>query len=62
MGAVTAALITGQEAVEYRQFDDMPPSAGCVTIDIRLCGFVGRTSRPTGAGTCIVLLSAATNG
>ena len=41
MGAVTAALITGQEAVEYREFDEMPPSAGCVTIDIRLCGICG---------------------
>lgn len=41
MGAVTAALITGQEAVEYRQFDEGPPAAGCVTIDIRLCGICG---------------------
>jgi (R,R)-butanediol dehydrogenase / meso-butanediol dehydrogenase / diacetyl reductase len=41
MGAVTAALITGQEAVEYWEFDEMPPSAGCVTIDIRLCGICG---------------------
>ena len=41
MGAVTAALITGREAVEYREFDEMPPSAGCVTIDIRLCGICG---------------------
>ena len=41
MGVVTAALITGQEAVEYQQFDEGPPAAGCVTIDIRLCGICG---------------------
>ena len=41
MGVVTAALITGQGAVEYQQFDEGPPAAGCVTIDIRLCGICG---------------------
>ena len=41
MGVVTAALVTGQGAVEYQQFDEGPPAAGCVTIDIRLCGICG---------------------
>ena len=41
MGDVTAALITGRETVEFRQFEQLPPSAGCLTIDIRLCGICG---------------------
>ncbi len=41
MGDVTAALITGRETVEFRQFEELPPSADCLTIDIRLCGICG---------------------
>ena len=41
MSDVTAALITAKETVTFRRFTQAPPSAGCVTIDIRLCGICG---------------------
>src|SRR4051812_24010483 len=41
MGEVTAALITGREAVEFRTFPAAPPGPGCVTVEIALCGVCG---------------------
>jgi (R,R)-butanediol dehydrogenase/meso-butanediol dehydrogenase/diacetyl reductase len=41
MSDVTAALITAKETVAFRRFTRIPPEAGCVTIDISLCGICG---------------------
>ncbi|WP_409329680.1 zinc-dependent alcohol dehydrogenase [Trujillonella humicola] len=41
MGEVTAALITGREALEYRGFPRTPPPEGCVSVEISLCGICG---------------------
>lgn len=38
---VTAALITGEQTLEYRSFPAGPPPPGCVTVDITLCGICG---------------------
>ena len=41
MADVTAALITGQERLEYLTFPSSRPQPGCVTVDIALCGICG---------------------
>ena len=41
MSDVTAALITAKETVTFRTFTQAPPSPGCVTVDITLCGICG---------------------
>jgi (R,R)-butanediol dehydrogenase / meso-butanediol dehydrogenase / diacetyl reductase len=41
MTDITAAMITGKGTVELLSFAHEPPSAGCVTIDITLCGICG---------------------
>lgn len=41
MSTITAALITGREAVEFLEFADAPPAEGCVTVDVSLCGICG---------------------
>jgi (R,R)-butanediol dehydrogenase / meso-butanediol dehydrogenase / diacetyl reductase len=39
--SITAALITGRETLEFRTFPRQAPPAGCVTVDITLCGICG---------------------
>jgi (R,R)-butanediol dehydrogenase/meso-butanediol dehydrogenase/diacetyl reductase len=41
MSDITAALITAKETVTFRTFTQVPPPAGCVTINIILCGICG---------------------
>jgi (R,R)-butanediol dehydrogenase/meso-butanediol dehydrogenase/diacetyl reductase len=38
---VTAALITGKETVEFRDFPEEPPAPGKATVDVALCGICG---------------------
>ena len=41
MTDITAAMITGKETVELLRFAHEVPRAGCVTVDITLCGICG---------------------
>lgn len=41
MAEVIAGLITGKETVEFRTFPAAAPAAGCVTVEISLCGICG---------------------
>jgi (R,R)-butanediol dehydrogenase/meso-butanediol dehydrogenase/diacetyl reductase len=38
---VVAGLITGKETVEFLTFPDERPAAGCVTVEVTLCGICG---------------------
>lgn len=41
MTETVAGLITGKETVEFRSFAAVPPPAGCVAVEISLCGICG---------------------